>query len=295
MLNFRATYGRHLTLGCALLILMCFAAVQALAKSAKKGQEFASLQERLIRDGFDPGRIKALYRRPAVYFETRGVSLFLMHSEATLNYDQFISRKAIRSAQAYMDKYQKELANAETLYGVDGEVITAILLVETRLGTVKGRRSVLNSLSTMASLADPVVRDMLWNQVSAKSRLSRPDYEKWVARRSAWAYTELKAFLEYTTREKIDPSNVHGSYAGAMGFAQFMPSNILAHAKDGNADGRIDLFNHADAISSIASYLKHYGWHPGIDNTKAYDVIYHYNHSKYYVKTVIKIKDRLKG
>ena len=52
---------------------------------------------------------------------------------------------------------------------------------------------------------------------------------------------------------------------------------------------------HADAIFSIASYLKHYGWKPGISREKAYKVVYHYNHSKYYVNTVLDIADKLKG
>jgi membrane-bound lytic murein transglycosylase B len=88
---------------------------------------------------------------------------------------------------------------------------------------------------------------------------------------------------------------VRGSYAGALGLAQFMPSNILAYGKDGNGDGRIDLFDHADAIFSIASYLKHYGWKPGIDDKKAYSVVYRYNHSKYYVNTILKIRNLLEG
>jgi membrane-bound lytic murein transglycosylase B len=73
-----------------------------------------------------------------------------------------------------------------------------------------------------------------------------------------------------------------------------MPSNILALARDGDGDERIDLFNHADAITSIASYLKHYGWHAGIGRKKAYQVIYHYNHSRQYVDTVLKVAERLK-
>ena len=64
---------------------------------------------------------------------------------------------------------------------------------------------------------------------------------------------------------------------------------------DRNADGKIDLFVHADAISSIASYLKHYGWKLGISREKAYKVVYHYNHSKYYVNTILDVADRLKG
>jgi membrane-bound lytic murein transglycosylase B len=80
-----------------------------------------------------------------------------------------------------------------------------------------------------------------------------------------------------------------------MGIAQFLPSSILAYAKDGNNDGRIDLFNHSDAIASIAGYLKNYGWHPGIDGKKAYKIVYRYNRSSYYVNTVLKIAELLKG
>ena len=93
----------------------------------------------------------------------------------------------------------------------------------------------------------------------------------------------------------MDPTTIKGSYAGAMGISQFMPSNIAPYAKDGNADGQVDLFVHADAISSVASYLKHYGWKPGISREQAFKVVYHYNHSKYYVNTILDIADKLKG
>ena len=109
------------------------------------------------------------------------------------------------------------------------------------------------------------------------------------------AYKELKAFLKYTAKEKMDPIGINGSYAGAMGIAQFVPSNILAFAKDGDSDGHVDLFNHADAITSIANYLKHYGWHPGIGRKKAHKIIFLYNHSNYYVDTIFKISKLLKG
>ncbi|MBW2644506.1 MAG: lytic murein transglycosylase [Deltaproteobacteria bacterium] len=117
----------------------------------------------------------------------------------------------------------------------------------------------------------------------------------WAQRKSKWAYNELKAFLTYTTREKIDPVRIYGSYAGAMGIAQFMPSNILAFAKDGNNDGHVNLFNHADAIISIANYLKHYGWYNGINKKGMYKAIYHYNHSRQYVDTVLEVAERLKS
>ena len=277
-----------------LLITLFFFHAQTVANAKNSDRYFESLQKSLIKDGFDKNIITRLYNQPQVYFEGKGVSRFLVHSEAKLNYNQFASNKSIHNALIYMEKYKKELAKAEKAYGVNGEIITAIILVETRLGTILGGPSILNTLSTMASLVDLDVRDMFWGTVSRSTSLTRKQFEKWVKRKSKWAYNELKAFLKYTASEKIDPASISGSYSGAMGIAQFMPSNILALARDGDGDERIDLFNHADAITSIASYLKHYGWHAGIGRKKAYKVIYHYNHSRQYVDAVLKVAERLK-
>ena len=74
-----------------------------------------------------------------------------------------------------------------------------------------------------------------------------------------------------------------------------MPSNIIAYGKDGDNDGTIDLLQPADSIASIANYLKRHGWKPGISRKNAEKVIYRYNHSKYYVKTVLKIASLLKS
>jgi len=151
----------------------------------------------------------------------------------------------------------------------------------------------LNSLSSLSAFADPAVRNEFWKNFKRKDEISRPDYEKRAIRKSKWAYRELKAFLEYTQREKFDPVGIQGSYAGALGIAQFMPTTLMAYARDGNQDGVIDLFTHADAMASIASFLKRFGWKPGIDTEKAKKVIYRYNHSNYYVNTILKISELL--
>jgi membrane-bound lytic murein transglycosylase B len=263
--------------------------------AGSNNNNFESLQKRLIEDGLDKNRITELYKRPEVYFETKGVSRFLVHSEASLNYNQFTSKKSIRNALKYMEQHQKILESVEKTYGVDKEIVTAIILVETRLGMLIGGPSVLNTLSTLAVLAEPDVRNVFWSKVSKTTRLTREQFEKWVKRKSSWAYDELKAFLSYTAKENMDPAVISGSYSGAMGIAQFMPTNILAFAKDGNNDESIDIFNHSDAIASVANFLKHYGWYPGIDVKKAYKVIYHYNHSRQYVDTILKVSKILKS
>ena len=277
------------------LIFIFLSSAQFVSAVESSHRYFSSLQKNLIKDGFDRNTITELYGSPRVYFETKGISLFLTHREAKLNYGQFVSPKLIKRARRYMEKHEPVLSKTEREYGVNKEVITAIILVETQLGTILGGPSTLNTLSSMASLSDPVVRDIFWVQVSGSAQISKERFEKWVKRKSKWAYKELKVFLEYTARENIDPTSIKGSYAGAMGIAQFMPSSIYAYAKDGNYDGRIDLFNHSDAITSVANYLKHYGWHQGIDRKEAYKVIYHYNHSNQYVETVFKVSELLKG
>jgi membrane-bound lytic murein transglycosylase B len=281
------------------LVIVAFTLPLALAPSVRATDApppFQNLEERLIADGFDSQRVKAIFSSPRVSFEEGGVSAYFMHNEAKLNYKQFTRKTNITLAQNYMQTHQKALDAAQQAYGVDKEVITAIILVETKLGKFTGKRSVINTLATLSAMADDEPRQIIWENLPDNDRrMSRQKFEKKADRKSSWAYRELKAFLTYTEKEGMDPTTIMGSYAGAMGISQFMPSNIAPYGKDGNADGKIDLFVHADAISSIASYLKHYGWKPGISREKAYKVVYHYNHSKYYVNTILDVADRLKG
>ncbi len=259
------------------------------------GGDFDGLKKRLEKDGYDAKLLDTIYSRPEIHFDVKTVSLFFIHSEARLDYDQFTTARRIRTARQYMQQHMGELTAAEKAYGVDKEVITAIILVETKLGTYLGASRIINTLSTMAAISDPALREKLWTSIPESRRLSRQDFLKKAKRKSKWAYTELKALLTHARQEGIDPTDIRGSYAGAMGIAQFMPSNVLSLAQDGNNDGRIDLFDHADAIMSVASYLNHYGWRPGIDRKAAYRILLRYNYSKYYANTVLKIADLLKG
>ena len=295
MMYIRINYSRIIVLLTGLLILVIMPSVQKLSIADSSRVYFEFVQEKLMKEGFDKDMIVDLYNRPEVYFDFEGVSRYFVHRESKLNYNQFTSKTSLEKAKSYMGKYNTELSRAEKIYGVDKKIITAIILVETRLGKVMGNRSILNTLSTLACLSDSNIREIVWNKNSNSCSLTREEFSKWSKRKSKWAYAELKAFLKYVNREGIDPASIYGSFAGALGIAQFMPSSILAFAKDGDGDGSVDLFNHTDAIISIATYLSHYGWHPGIDKKGAYNVIYHYNHSKYYVNTILKISELLKG
>ncbi|MDL2269999.1 lytic murein transglycosylase [Desulfosarcina sp. OttesenSCG-928-A07] len=284
------TIRRFHILGMVFLFVL-FSGLQAFAGS----QTFQNLQQRLIQDGFPADRVQAIFSMPGVAFEKTGVSAYFIHNEAKLDYQQFTRPEQIAAASAYMVIHQSALDAAEAQYGVDKAVITAIILVETRLGTYTGNKSVINTLSTLSVMAEPAPREDIWAALPTDSRrISRDAFEKKADQKAAWAYRELKAFLSYTEQEKLNPTAIKGSYAGAMGICQFMPSNIPLFAKDGNNDGRINLFVHADAIHSIAAYLKNYGWAPGISRKAQSDAVYHYNHSQYYVDTILQIMDQLK-
>lgn len=280
----------------AALIITVIWTAQPVSAVQEVGKEyFKALQNRLIKDGFDPEMVKKIYADKNVFFESRGVALYFLHNEASLDYDKMTKKTWIREGRVYMREHDVVLQKAQKRFGVDPKVITAIILVETKFGRYMGNRSIINTLSTMAALTEPEPREYLWGKLPKERRYERNLYDQKADQKSQWAYKELKAFLTYTSQHQVDPIGVKGSYAGAMGIAQFMPSNILAYGKDGNGDGRIDLFQDADAIFSIASYLKHYGWEPGIGRKQAYKVVYHYNHSKYYVNTVLKIAELLEG
>jgi membrane-bound lytic murein transglycosylase B len=265
------------------------------AAAQGKNDHFAGLRQRLVSEGFSAEAIDALYGRPEVFLDADGVSRFFVHSEAKLNYDQFSTPESILKAQRYLEENRAALTEAENTYGVDPRVITAILLVESRLGTVGGNRSCLNILSTLAALTDPAVQEAFWRILPRERRITREQFDERVRKRAEWGYRELKALLRYAAREGLDPASLTSSYAGAVGYAQFMPTNILAYAQDGDQNGVIDLFTHADAIASIANYLKRHGWQPGITREKAEKAIHAYNPSSYYVQAILKVADLLKG
>jgi membrane-bound lytic murein transglycosylase B len=286
---------RHYTAYIMLLAMTALYLWAPASTAQEKNDLFNALRLRLIADGFSAESVSQIYSRPEVFVEADGVSRFFIHSEAKLNYDQFSSPESIEKAQRYLQENIAILAAAEATYGVDKRVITAILLVESRLGTLSGNRSALNILSTLAALTDPAFQEVFWRIIPQERRITRERFNERVQKRAEWGYRELKALLRFAQREGIDPAAIASSYAGAVGYAQFMPTNILAYAQDGDQDGRVDLLVHADAVASIANYLKRHGWQPGIDRERQEKAIHAYNPSSYYVNAILKVADLLKG
>lgn len=150
---------------------------------------------------------------------------------------KFLTNVRISAGTRYWDVHEDDLRRAETEFGVPAEVILGILGVETAFGQNTGSFRVVDSLATIA--------------------FDGP-------RRQDYFRDELKELLLLARDMSIDPLEIKGSYAGAMGLPQFMPSSYRRYAVDFDKDGVIDLVGSpSDAIGSIASYLKAYGWKQG--------------------------------
>jgi membrane-bound lytic murein transglycosylase B len=157
---------------------------------------------------------------------------------------RFIEPVRLRAGLRFWQDNRDTLARAEAEFGVPASLIVGVIGVESLYGQHTGHFRVIDALSTLA-----------FNFPAGHPR---------AAARTEFFKAELEQFLSLSQRTGMDPQAVRGSYAGAMGWPQFMPSSWNKFAIDFDGDGRVDLFNStADVIGSVAHYFKVFGWQPG--------------------------------
>ncbi len=149
---------------------------------------------------------------------------------------KFLTEDNINNGAAFWTRNDATLRRAEAQYGVPPEAIVGILGVETRYGTYMGKTRVMDALATLAF-----------------------DFP----RRSPYFTDELAAYMVMSRDEHMDPFRPVGSYAGAMGMGQFMPTSFQKYAVDFDGDGRRNLWDTEDAIGSVANYFAAHGWRRG--------------------------------
>jgi len=258
---------------------------------------FVKLQERLIADGLDVNLVRSVYQNPLVKLELEVVAGNLVRSEAALNYDQFLSKYSVRKAKRYIERHGASLEEANRRFGVEPPVVVAVLMVETALGTYPGKYQTINVLSTMAVSQEPAVREKIFAGLTEEQKhmQSRAVMSKRLIKRATRSYRELKAVLNYAHKNDIDPFTLFGSSEGAIGIPQFLPSNIEHYGRDGDGDGRIDLFNHPDAIASVAFFLRAHHWGRAENAKQRKKVLLYYNRSNYYADTIYTLAQKLNG
>lgn len=214
------------------------------AAPASYAQDAAQAQSEFIArmvdsHGFERASLEALFAE--IEINERVLEAISRPAERVLAWheyqDIFLTDARIASGVEFWTENVGRIEAVSEAYGVSAQMIVAILGIETWFGTRMGNYRVLESLSTLA-FAYP--------------------------RRSRFFSNELEAFLLLARDEQLDPLDVLGSYAGAMGAGQFIPTSFRAYAVDGDSDGRRDLWaNWEDVLSSVANYFKVHGWRAG--------------------------------
>ena len=219
-------------------------------RSNMQVKEMIALLQR--EDGLDKERIERLFAHVEV--QTSALKAFLPRKkqkrtpaqQKRLNilypkygaWDRYIRYKLtphrISQGVAFIKKHEKIFEKVQRRFGVPMEIVTAIIGIETVYGGNVGKYPIFDTLSTLAF---------------------EPN------RRNRFFRKQLLHFIRLAFSEKFNPKNVYGSYAGAIGLGQFMPSNYKAYGIDFDQDGFIRLQQAPDAIASIAFYLKKHHWH----------------------------------
>jgi len=152
--------------------------------------------------------------------------------------DSAVSDNRVQNGRAALQRQQALLDRTEAEYGVEKEIVTAIWGLESAYGAVRGDINVIEAMATLA----------------------------FDGRRRAFFEDQLMAALRILQNGETEPANMTGSWAGAMGHTQFIPTSFQEFAVDGNGDGRRDIWSDdpSDALASTANYLRRFGWQTGV-------------------------------
>jgi membrane-bound lytic murein transglycosylase B len=206
----------------------------------------AFIDDMVARDGFDRSTLQTLFSK-ARYMDSAIKLIKPAPAGKAKNWQayraRFVEPRRIAAGVDFWSEHELALQRAETQYGVPAEIIVAILGVETVYGRNTGNFRVIDTLTTLAF-----------------------DYPQTANRdaRMAFFRGELESTLLFARESHIDPFSLLGSYAGAIGWPQFMPSSIREYAVDFDGNGKIDLrASPVDAIGSVANFLRIHGWKRG--------------------------------
>lgn len=260
-------------------------------------ERFAPTVYRLLERGVDSAFLWQAFHHPATAFLPPMLRINVTGFLRKVDYSHNWSDASIRACRAFLDSNRALLNRVARDYGVPAEIITAVLWVETKFGRVTGTNHVWSVYATLATADQP--ENIRANQAAYRDTIADPArlaeldslVEVRSRRKAAWALGELEALWQMSRDSALDVLALRGSWAGAFGLPQFIPSSYLRWARDGDGDGRVDLFNLADAVASVANYLRSNGWSSERRAQEA--ALFHYNNSRDYVECIFRVAELL--
>ena len=264
-----------------LIILIFFIAIQ-LNADAKYADQIKELKEKLrekqipeawINKNFSDNKFK-IYDNIDKYFKRMPETRVAKKEKNFEWYKKYFAvEKRTETGKTFLKKYKNAFDKIEKRFGVDRELITAVMAIESNYADEKQR----GNFYTFNTLVSQYVL---------------------VPRRKNFALNEIIALYKFAKKTDEDTFHFIGSFAGACGWAQFIPSSLLHYFTDiDNIDKNTDIFSVKDCLAGVASYLNAHGLKKNTmeNRDKIEDAVYAYNHSKHYVKAVMIIYDGLKN
>jgi len=252
----------------------------------------------LVAEGLEPTRASSLLQdtRISICPDIVLKNLFFSEPKGSVQKPDVmdIDPRQIERGRDFMKENAAVLSAVEQRFGASPRIITAILIIESRLGTYPMPYNVVNAYANLAFVLDPAYWKEIQNRYADAYPQIRDDATSARAKRKAkWAVRELYHLSRIADHLEIDPLSISGSFAGAMGPAQFIPSSFWIFGMDGDGDGLADPSNMTDAKFSMGHYLRKFGWKEETSVEQKRRAIWHYNRSRVYVNTVMMLYEQL--
>ncbi|MGK5082777.1 lytic murein transglycosylase [Bdellovibrionota bacterium FG-1] len=261
--------------------------------------DYSYALQKLEAKGAKPKFIRQLKARVDSRIQERVVLGNVFGFRLKPDYSGHIDDTAIHKCKIFLHINNRLLVQIEKENGVRPEVIAALLWVETRHGKMTGKYHLPSVFLNLAMADQPAMIEKTLEVLREEIPATDPQYPQLVekvktvsAKKAEWATNELMAIEEIQARHLTNLFHTKGSYAGAFGIPQFIPSSYLKWAKGRTPNNPINLFNTRDAIRSVGNFLSSHGW--GKEAPLQRQALKEYNHSEAYVSTILSLADQIR-
>ena len=261
--------------------------------------DWSYVEKKLSKAGFQRAYIKALKKNyEPKHFETV-VKLNLLLFLVKANYHKVqVTAEGEKNVASFLAKNEKAFTQAEKEFGVPRHVIASLLWIETRHGQNQGMFHVASAYIHLLQSERQVVKDFLQQKATDYtkhvSKKQRAEIVKRTKTKAEWALKELRSLQALYKKNSKLALKLRGSFSGAFGLPQFLPSSYEMYAKSCKPGKVADLYVAADAICSVGSYLKKHGWREKSSKTHL-AALMKYNNSRDYAEAILKLADKTKN
>lgn len=254
------------------------------------------LKQRLRKNGFPKPFIQALLKNYEDTKRDQVVKLNVMGFLMSPDYSGHISPDSVQRCRIFLTENKKVFVQAEKKFGVKKEIIASLLWVESRLGENHGSFHVASVYLSLLQAEHPQLTQVLLEDLVVRAPSPTKAMIKKTKERAKikgrWAVGELWSLYKMNKKDPTIVSQLKGSYSGAFGYSQFLPSSYVSWAKSFNPKKPADLYSPQDAIMSVANYLHKNGYKK--NKPKSYKkALFHYNRSDDYGEIILKLSEKL--